>query len=156
MEIEEQFLDTWNIHSRINLYLLDAIQTEALAVVPAGSRTHSIGRIFAHVHAARLMWLEVAAPALMKGLAKIGSEKAPDKKLLHRSLQVSGRAIASLLEQAFETGKIKGFKPHPVAFVGYIVSHESYHHGEICMALTQAGYPLDKKVAYGMWEWGRR
>jgi len=24
------------------------------------------------------------------------------------------------------------------------------------MALTQAGFPLDKEIAYGMWEWGTR
>jgi len=40
MEAKEQILDTWNIHSRIVLYRLDAIQREALAAVASGtSRT---------------------------------------------------------------------------------------------------------------------
>lgn len=53
-------------------------------------------------------------------------------------------------------GKIKGFRPHASAFLGYLVAHESYHQGEIGLILGQAGLPLDKKVAYGMWEWGVR
>lgn len=30
MTLEEQFIDTWTIHNRINLYLLNAIADEAL------------------------------------------------------------------------------------------------------------------------------
>jgi hypothetical protein len=33
--LEDQLLDTWNIHNRINLYLLDAIEQEALRGVSA-------------------------------------------------------------------------------------------------------------------------
>jgi uncharacterized damage-inducible protein DinB len=40
--------------------------------------------------------------------------------------------------------------------MGYLISHESYHRGEIGIILTQAGYKLDQKIAYGMWEWGKR
>lgn len=42
------------------------------------------------------------------------------------------------------------------AFVGYLVSHESHHRGQIALALEQSGNPLDKKVSYGLWEWGSR
>jgi uncharacterized damage-inducible protein DinB len=37
-----------------------------------------------------------------------------------------------------------------------MISHESYHRAEIGIILTQSDHPLDKKVAYGMWEWGVR
>jgi uncharacterized damage-inducible protein DinB len=53
-------------------------------------------------------------------------------------------------------GKIKGFKPHAAAFLGYLISHESHHRGQIALSLKQAGKPLDKKIAYGLWEWGVR
>jgi uncharacterized damage-inducible protein DinB len=50
----------------------------------------------------------------------------------------------------------KGFKPHPVAFVGYLIAHESYHQGDVGVRLTASGHRLGNKVAYGMWEWGVR
>ncbi|HEV3260331.1 MAG TPA: DinB family protein [Gemmataceae bacterium] len=50
----------------------------------------------------------------------------------------------------------KGFKPHVVAFLGYLISHESHHRGQIGWALKNSGHPLDQKTAYGLWEWGMR
>ena len=153
--MEDQLLDTWNIHNRINLFLLDAIPPEALTGVSA-SKGRSVGEQFAHIHNVRLMWLKAAAPELMEGLEKIEKEAAVDKTLLMRSLDESGRAIEMLLQKGIESGKIKSFKPHPAAFLGYLISHESYHRGEIGIILTQSGHPLDKKISYGMWEWGVR
>ncbi|NUM82220.1 hypothetical protein HUU42_15605, partial [bacterium] len=76
--------------------------------------------------------------------------------LLKQSLEASAKAIASLLESALESGKVKGFKPHAAAFLGYLISHESHHRGQIMLTLKQAGHPVDKKIAYGLWEWGVR
>ena len=149
-------IDTWNIHNRINLYLLDAIDKTSLDSHSA-SKGRSVGEQFAHLHNVRLMWLKSAAPELLKGLQKIEALQAVDQKLLRSSLVDSGKAIASLLEQSLETGgKIKGFKPHAEAFLGYLISHESHHRGQIALNLKQAGKPLDKKIAYGLWEWGVR
>lgn len=154
--MEEQLLDTWNIHNRVNLYLLDAIPPEALPGV-AASKGRSVGAMFAHIHNVRLMWLKSAAPELLEGLEKIENEQATDKTLLLHALSQSGAAIATLLRNGLEhSNKIKGFKPHAVAFLGYLISHESYHRGEICMTLTQSGHPLDKKISFGLWEWGVR
>ncbi len=153
---EEQLLDTWNIHNRVNLYMLDAIAPEALGGV-AASKGRSVGEEFAHMHNVRLMWLKSAAPELMEGQEKIEKEQSGDKALLLSALAKSSEAIVVLLSTAFERGgRIKGFKPHAVAFMGYLISHESYHRGEIGIILNQAGHPLDKKVSYGLWEWGVR
>jgi len=149
-------VDTWNIHNRINLYLLEAIDKGSLPSQSA-SKGRNVGEQFAHIHNVRLMWLKSAAPELLKGLQKIEAEQAQDKAVLKSSLVNSGKAIASLLETSFEgEGKIKGFKPHATAFVGYLISHESHHRGQIALSLKQSGKTLDKKIAYGIWEWGVR
>jgi uncharacterized damage-inducible protein DinB len=103
------------------------------------------------------MWLKSAAPDLLQGLNKIENAQAIDKKLIRSFLVSSGEAIAALLEKSLTNdGKIKGFKPHATAFLGYLISHESHHRGQIALSLKQAGKPLDKKISYGIWEWGVR
>jgi uncharacterized damage-inducible protein DinB len=151
----EQFLETWEIHNRINLYLLDAISPAALGSLSA-SKGRTVGEQFAHLHNVRLMWLKSAAPDLLSGLSKVERDEAADKKLLQQSLLKSGAAIKTLLATSLAAGRVKGFKPHVFAFQGYLISHESHHRGQIILSLKQAGNVLDKKILYGIWEWGVR
>jgi uncharacterized damage-inducible protein DinB len=155
MPVADQLLDTWHIHNRIHLFLLDALSPDALrGKLSSGGR--DVAHQFAHVHDVRLMWLKAAAPDLLGDLPKLGDVPEPDHVQLSTALEASSQAIHALLERGLETGRVKSFKPHPVAFVGYLISHESYHRGEIGLALTQSGHPLPNKVAYGLWEWGSR
>lgn len=153
---EKQFLEAWDIHDRVNLFLLDAVEPEHLKDVSA-SKGRNVGEQFAHIHNVRLMWLKQAAPELIGGLKKVEKDGAPDKELLRRSLADSGRAVSLLLAKGVESGgRIKGFKPHVAAFLGYLVAHESHHRGQIALSLKQANHPLSKKVSFGIWEWGVR
>jgi uncharacterized damage-inducible protein DinB len=82
---DKQFLDTWDTHNRINLYLLDSIDSTLLGSYSA-SKGRNVGEQLAHVHNVRLMWLKAAAPDLLSGMEKIEKEQAGDKKLLRQSL----------------------------------------------------------------------
>ena len=152
----KQLLETWEIHNRINLYLLDAVEPEHLKGM-SSSKGRNVGEQFAHIHNVRLMWLKQAAPELLVKLTKIEKDDAMKKQLLQQSLTNSGKAINQLLTTSLQTdGKIKGFKPHATAFLGYLISHESHHRGQIALSLKQANHALSKKVLYGIWEWGVR
>jgi len=156
IDLESQITDTWNINNRINLYLLDAISPDALAD-RSTSKGRTVAEQIAHLHNVRLMWLRVCGPELIKGIVKIEKDAAANKKLLERELTKSGKAMETVLKKAIENGgKVKGFKPHVTAFLGYIIAHESHHRGQIALSLKQSGHTLDKKVAYGIWEWGVR
>src|SRR3990172_1428243 len=147
---EVELLETWRIHCRMSSYILDAISPEALTGSPP-LKGRSFVQMFAHIHNTRLMWLQPAALELLKGLTKIEKNDTVSQALLRKSLGASAQAIETLLEKAFASGgKVKGFKPHAPAFLGYLISHEAYHHGEIGIELARIGYPLDKKTAYGM------
>ena len=153
--MKDQLLDTWDIHNRINLYLLDALEERHLYDLSA-SKGRTVGAQFAHIHNVRLMWLKAASPDLLSGLDKIEDKEGITRKSLTTSLEQSSQAIRTLLSKGIDEGKIKGFKPHAAAFLGYLISHESHHRGQIVLSLKQSGHPVDKKVGFGIWEWGVR
>lgn len=150
----EQQIETWRIHNRIHAYLLDALDAAALAAAPQ-PKGRTVGSQFAHIHNVRKMWLAQAAPDLDAPLEKLdpGAQTVDDLK---RHLADSGEAIAAQLARAFETGKMKGFKPSPSAFLGYLIAHESHHRGQILTTLKQNGLLPPKKILFGLWEWGVR
>jgi uncharacterized damage-inducible protein DinB len=153
--MEEPLVETWSIHNRINLYLLEAVPAEALGSTLA-PKHRSIGQIFVHVHNVRLMWLKAAPPDLLEDIAKLEAAAA-DKAAIAAALEASGRAIEALLRKSVAAGgKIKGFKPHATAFAGYLISHESHHRSQVVWTLKNAGHPIDQKTSYGLWEWGVR
>jgi uncharacterized damage-inducible protein DinB len=154
--LEEQLIETWVIHNRINLYLLDAIAESAIKAV-AAPKTRSVHDLVAHIHNVRLMWLKSAAPDLLAGLDKIEKDSDFNKKQLTTALKASGKGIEQLIKRSVsEGGKVKGFKPHVVAFVAYLISHESHHRGQLTWALKLSGQPLSQKASFGLWEWGVR
>lgn len=156
MTIEEQLLESWHIHVRINLYLVDAIDPVAFTL-PAPKKGRGFAQMLAHIHNVRLMWLQAANKVLPEEVTKIEKGQETDKALLQQSLGASGTAVGQMVAQRLaEDKRIPGFKPHTPAFISYLIAHEAYHHGEIGIALAEIGYKLDQKTAFGLWEWGVR
>lgn len=146
-------VETWMINNSINLYLLNALSEADLALQAPGTKGRNVGKQFAHLHNVRLMWLKASAPELLEGLGKLEDEQI-NLASLRFSLQASAEAMRQSLIKGFEAGKIKNFKPHPSAFLGYLLAHEAHHRGQIILHLKLAGKTLDKKVSFGIWEWG--
>jgi uncharacterized damage-inducible protein DinB len=150
----KQIIETWEINNKIGLYLLNSIDEEHLSSISL-SKGRTVAEHFAHIHNVRLMWLKEAQPELLPTVHKIEKENITKINLIEQLIK-SGIAISNMLELALEVGKLKGFKPHPTAFLGYIISHESHHRGQIVMCLKQSGHPVDKKILFGLWEWGTK
>jgi uncharacterized damage-inducible protein DinB len=153
--MEDQLVETWAIHNRIHFYLLNAISADALAAALPKCRT--VYDQFAHIHNVRLLWIKAAEPELMAGLEKLETKAGGTADQLRGALESSGKGVEGLLRKAFASGgKVKGFKPHAPAFLGYLISHESHHRGQIGWTLKQTGHPLHQKTSFGLWEWGAR
>lgn len=151
--MKDPIVTAWQTHCRLNLEFVETFPAAALAA-KWGGKGRSVGAILAHLHHNRMAWLEPAAPDLMAGLTKVSKEQSTDTAVLLAALQTSGDAIAALLVRSLETdGNVKGFGGQAAYFLGYLVAHDSYHHGEIGIILSQAGYPQDKESAYSLWNW---
>ena len=158
VDLGRAVVETFLVNERMNQFLLEHLDPSAWTAPPplvkeGAGRT--IAAIVAHVHNVRHMWLVVSA----KG------SKVPDKvdrKSLSiaeakRALGASAKAMQGLFERSIEAGgKVKDFKPDVVGFLGYVVSHEAHHRGQIAMLARQLGHALPKEANFGMWEWGKR
>ena len=151
----ERLIQTWTINQRMNELLVVDIRDEFMNDTPA-AKGRTVGEQLAHIHNVRLMWLKVAAPEMLESQKKIEKTDRISKKLIFESLEKSSLAIERLLSSGFETGRIKGFKPHPEAFLGYMISHESHHRGQIIMTLKENKHLPGKKTLYALWEWGTK
>jgi uncharacterized damage-inducible protein DinB len=143
---------SFTIHNRIHLYLIEALDEQAWSAAPPGGKGRTIAALFAHIHSVRLMWLKAAKQALPGALEKEASRSEAKKALM-----ASAKAIEEWVLPALEgDGRIPNFKPDGWAFVVYLVAHEAHHRGQVMLLARQAGFPVEKKASFGMWEWGVR
>ncbi len=152
MDLAAQLLDSWRINCAINHYLLDEITDEQL-VVPL-TKGKAVDGQFAHVHNVRRMWARAVNPTLGDSLEKL-ERGAYSRTELKSALLASDQVMATLISEGIAAGKVKNFKPHPPAFVCYMMAHEGNHRAQIEVALRQAGLPLTVKQEFGQWEWGK-
>jgi len=152
----KQIIETWQINNRVNLLLLDAISEKGLQCTLSNRGGGTPAKQFAHIHNVRLYKLENYAKVIYQTQTKIELKSDITKELLEERLKESVTGIEKwLLRNTDKTGNIKGFKRGVVAFLGYIISHEAHHRGNIILTLKQCGYKLPKEVTYGIWAWNQ-
>ena len=143
--------ETWQLNNRVNLLLLGHLNDQQLAWM-ANPRARSIADQFAHLHSVRILWLEHTVPAAAKRLKKIEKGEAT-KAILEKALAASGEAVGEFIAESERSGKMKGSKRGPIAFVGYALAHEAHHRGQIIVYLKQAQMPIDKMFGFALWDW---
>lgn len=154
LDLKKALLETFAINERANQILVGNTADAAWHGAPPSGKGRTIAEIAAHMHHVRLMWLSAADKS-----AKLPAKLQPDKvteREVQASLKQSAAAVEALLQKALNdpAGKVPNFQPNVAAFIGYLVAHDSHHRGQISLLARQLGHPIDKKAAYGLWEWG--
>ena len=154
--MKDQFIGTWNIHHAMNLLLLDNISDTALQKTLSTRGGRTIYQQFLHMHQVRMQWLEICAKELLPKNKTLDKDAEPDRKLLRQSLEDSAKAIAGLLSRGWDNGGlVRGFKKGVLPLLGYFISHESHHRGNILLTLKQSGEKIPDKIKWQLWEWGK-
>lgn len=154
--MKEQLLTAWTTHQDMNLLLLDNLSDSALQKTLSTRGGRTIFLQWVHIHNVRMQWLEICAKDIFKKNKLLDKEIAPDKKILRKALEESAAGIAELLSRSWDDGgKVKGFKKGVIPLLGYFISHESHHRGNMLLTLKQAGEKIPDSVKWGLWEWNK-
>jgi uncharacterized damage-inducible protein DinB len=151
--LTEALLEMYATNNRITRYMIENLDEESWRAEPPGGKGRTLGAIVAHIHNVRGMWLKAAGGEPVDKL----EPKTVTRDRALQALERSYRALHNLIAAALAgDGRIKGFKPDVAGFIGYLVSHDAHHRGQIAMLARQCGHPLSQKAMFGMWEWGSR
>ena len=154
--MKEQLLDTWHIHHKMNLLLMDNITDAGMQKTLSSRGGRTVYLQLVHLHNVRMGWLEICAKDIFKKYKPLDKEAAFDRKTLRKAIEDSAKGIEELFSRSWdEGGKVKGFKKGLIPMLGYLISHESHHRGNILLTLKQSGEKIPDTVKWGLWEWGK-
>lgn len=152
MNFKADLIDSWHLSNKVTLYLLDNIEKEWLPA-KLQEKGRSIGEQFVHINNIRSFWIGKVGE---KVDLKIGKKYSNNKEQLHAALDHSANKMAEMLNQTFEQEKIKGYKPHPIAFFSQMIAHESHHRGQIMVTIVRNSFKISKSVNFGLWNWNNK
>lgn len=154
--LEQQIIDTWFIHHRTNLMLMDALTDEALSLTTSKRGGGTVGHQLAHMYNVRFWKLEKMDKSVIEGLTTVKAEDIKTIPLLKDLHNISAEMVGNMLKNGMEQGgTIKGFKRGVVPLLGYFIHHESHHRGNILLTLKLCGFKLPTMLQYGIWEWNK-
>lgn len=156
-EIENQIIETWRIHNRIMLFMIEHLPDEALKATLSKRGGRDIARQLAHIHMVRVWRLEAFSKKIKETLIAFEKGESPPKEKLQQALAQSGEVMEKYLRYGLENGgAVSNFKRGVVPMLGYFISHEAHHRGNILLTMKQGGFKLPDELKWHIWEWNKR
>jgi uncharacterized damage-inducible protein DinB len=153
--MKEQLSTAWQINNRMNLLLMDNITNTGMGKTLSTRGGRTVYLQLVHLHNVRIGWLEVCAKDILKKKS-IDKNTPFNRKALRQAFEDSARGIDELLNRSWDNGgKVSSFKTGIIPMIGYFISHESHHRGNIILTLKQCGEKIPDIVKWGLWEWGK-
>jgi len=140
-------LDSWDRANTILVNLLAALPEGGLQA-RAMEGSPSVGEMFAHMHHERMISVLEEAPEFAGVVPEQEWTGDDDPTRIAARLVESARRVRDAVKSRVESGKaLDRNYDHPILLIQLLLFHESYHHGQIKLALKAAGRPLDDDTA---------
>jgi uncharacterized damage-inducible protein DinB len=143
-------------NNRVDIFLVENLSDELWsAKVPGAAKT--IRAILVHIHNVRCMWVKMLGRKLgVRSPRRLDRSRATRTEAV-AAFRESHAALARILELSLEAGgKVAGFPPDVMHFLGYFLAHDAHHRGQICLLARELGHALPKEVVFGLWQWSSR
>jgi len=150
----DDMLAVWRTHCAINRFMLEHIAESGLQAIPLlktgqPGRGRNVARVFAHMVEVRLSHMR-AAEQRAAGVGEFEKGATPARAELLAALAASDAAVSAQLARLVESGGLVHGRG-PLNLLGYLISHESHHRGQIMLALKQSGVSLSDDLRWGLW-----
>ena len=156
MDLSQQIVHTWYQNHHVNNLFLDEIDEKGMQATLSKRGGRTVLLQLAHLHNVRLMRIEHADKKLHATLSPIDAKALLSKQELVQHLNQSYHAIKTIIENSIENDfKVKGFKTGLIPFIGYFISHESHHRGNILLTLKQNGNKISDRLKWETWNWDK-
>jgi uncharacterized damage-inducible protein DinB len=154
--LETQIIETWRIHNRTCLFLIENLPDEAFGATLSKRGGRDIARQLAHVYNVRAARLESFAKKSKTLLPQFDTEISPSKKELLKAFEQSGIVMEKYIEYCLANGgEVSNFKRGVVPMIGYYISHEAHHRGGILLTMKQSGIKIPDSLKWGIWDWNK-
>jgi uncharacterized damage-inducible protein DinB len=154
-DLLDALLDSWDRNNRILVNLLRALPEGALDLTAAAG-SWTVGALFTHMHYCRLIFVEEDAPEFARPLPDGEWRTERDRERLAAMLDDSTAAVRDAVRGRLASGRAMDVHyDHPILMLQHLIWHEGYHHGQIKLALKQAGQAFDDEaigpVTWDVW-----
>lgn len=148
--MKDQLLSTWQTNNNMNQLLMDNISDAGMQKTLSTRGGRTVFQQLVHVHNVRMQWMEICAKDIFKKFKTLDKEAPFDRKALRKAFDDSAKGIEEVLSRSWDDGgKVKGFKKGVIPMLGYFISHESHHRGNILLTLKQSGEKIPDTVKWG-------
>lgn len=143
----DALLTSWDRHQTTVLGLLSVIPPQGLSA-RAMADSPTVGAMFTHMHYERMVSVRKNAPEWAGTVPAVQWVNETEASRIRAMLEESGHRVRQAVQARIEEGRpLDQDFPHPLQLLQFLVFHESYHHGQIKLALKATGTPLDDEVA---------